>query len=973
VAGYSAVIDLRVNGLDGLRTVSDRIESINRLIKNIKPVPTLFDKRGSDELKRAKQDLDDLVKKYADGGSRSAAFASSIAGLNQQLTTFRSVAANAKVGSDQFTNSLKAAELATNKLISAELERFNTLKNLYTRRGVGGLSAEEQGPTGLTKSVLALGKQLPSNIAGLRAYESELSRVFNLVEAGSVDFRTLQTEIARVNRQLDIVTGAGPLQGPALPPGFTERGRRPGAGVPSASGPTSSINPFVRRGAAFENLALGAGFPLLFGGGVGQVSGGLLGSLVGTGFGGQILGSAIGQQLEDAQKRIAEIGNATKTLNMDALYASVLRVNAELDYQISLLLKAGEAEAARNAISKQVTLQTGLVPEAVTDITNNVNQLSASWNEFLGAASATLSIIGAPFVSALTLILQGLGKTLQLVNLISSGVLSGIARGLEWAIGNITELITGTRTEKALIEAVSEEEQKRIANLVRLTDTQNTELVQTSKLLDLEQKRTLGRTIAEKQINAALDDRIEKTKINAKFDKELNDLRTENAGVQSEQGKKQLELAVKQLEAKRSQSLQEQDIKNSLVEQGLVYEKLKNAQEMQIVNAEKALIPLQKATLEIEKQQKTLETRSSISTAYYQAENAVLSLQQQQLEREYSLAQTRTDRLQIAERLFQVAVALAKTEYQQAIESINFDTEKLKLNVQLEKSKINQIEAEASLQRLRVAGELEDSKRLAALQRIDTELTKTITSQNNVTAAAEEQLTAQTKIAQYQAVTAGAQLQSKVLTAQQQYEQKLVSSEIGFSAQNAQQLSNALVRSANITGTLASGMASVTSQASNAANQIQRVISMQGYAVTRASTAQTRTGTVYQAEYTYANGQTGSSYIKAHYAKGGYVTRPTVALIGEGGQPEFVIPQSKASAFAENWLSGRRGAEALPRMAAGASDTPPSINITTGPVMQQEGTKYVTLADMESAMQSMASAMLGNNRSYSGRRYQGVR
>lgn len=108
-------------------------------------------------------------------------------------------------------------------------------------------------------------------------------------------------------------------------------------------------------------------------------------------------------------------------------------------------------------------------------------------------------------------------------------------------------------------------------------------------------------------------------------------------------------------------------------------------------------------------------------------------------------------------------------------------------------------------------------------------------------------------------------------------------------------------------------------------------------------------------------------------ARGGYVTRPTFAIVGEGGEPEFVVPQSKASAFAENWMSGRRGAEAIPRMSAGASNSPPSINITTGPVMQQEGTKYVTLADMESAMQSMASAMLGSNRSYSGRRYQGVR
>ena len=49
-----------------------------------------------------------------------------------------------------------------------------------------------------------------------------------------------------------------------------------------------------------ENLALGAGFPLLFGGGAGSVLGSVLGSFVGTGFGGQILGGALGQALDQA-------------------------------------------------------------------------------------------------------------------------------------------------------------------------------------------------------------------------------------------------------------------------------------------------------------------------------------------------------------------------------------------------------------------------------------------------------------------------------------------------------------------------------------------------------------------------------------------------------------------------------------------------------------------------------------------------
>jgi hypothetical protein len=47
------------------------------------------------------------------------------------------------------------------------------------------------------------------------------------------------------------------------------------------------------------------------------------------------------------------------------------------------------------------------------------------------------------------------------------------------------------------------------------------------------------------------------------------------------------------------------------------------------------------------------------------------------------------------------------------------------------------------------------------------------------------------------------------------------------------------------------------------------------------------------------------------YATGGYVTRPTLAMIGEGGEPEYVVPKSKAKAFANNIASGRTGDQAL--------------------------------------------------------------
>jgi hypothetical protein len=51
------------------------------------------------------------------------------------------------------------------------------------------------------------------------------------------------------------------------------------------------------------------------------------------------------------------------------------------------------------------------------------------------------------------------------------------------------------------------------------------------------------------------------------------------------------------------------------------------------------------------------------------------------------------------------------------------------------------------------------------------------------------------------------------------------------------------------------------------------------------------------------------------FAEGGVVSGPTLAMVGEGGEPEYIVPQSKASTFAANWMAGVRGPAAIPRFA----------------------------------------------------------
>jgi hypothetical protein len=64
-----------------------------------------------------------------------------------------------------------------------------------------------------------------------------------------------------------------------------------------------------------ESVALGVGFPLLFGGGTGSVLGSLAGSFVGSGFGGQILGGAIGQAIDELVTKSGELRKSLSDLN----------------------------------------------------------------------------------------------------------------------------------------------------------------------------------------------------------------------------------------------------------------------------------------------------------------------------------------------------------------------------------------------------------------------------------------------------------------------------------------------------------------------------------------------------------------------------------------------------------------------------------------------------------------------------------
>jgi SLT domain-containing protein len=107
------------------------------------------------------------------------------------------------------------------------------------------------------------------------------------------------------------------------------------------------------------------------------------------------------------------------------------------------------------------------------------------------------------------------------------------------------------------------------------------------------------------------------------------------------------------------------------------------------------------------------------------------------------------------------------------------------------------------------------------------------------------------------------------------------------------------------------------------------------------------------------------------FAEGGIVNRPTLAMVGEGGQPEYIIPASKMAAASTNYLAGSRGASVL--KGGGSATGTPQINITTGPVMQADGQQWVSIGDLERAQRQTVEAMMAQLRTPAGRYAMGVR
>ena len=376
------------------------------------------------------------------------------------------------------------------------------------------------------------------------------------------------------------------------------------------------------------------------------------------------------------------------------------------------------------------------------------------------------------------------------------------------------------------------------------------------------------------------------------------------------------------------------------------------------------LLNVQAQERSIQSQINALERGSSVTAARFAAEKELATLRGQQLEIEYQSARNSQQRYEIAVQMFYQQKQIATLEYNQAVGNIRLEQQKGQLQLQSAQNKLNEIAAEGKLQVLKAEGAEQEKQKNQKMQ-------EALAAQQLVIDAARSQTESSKEIAKYQEVVAGAQYRGKILSAETAFQQKLVSAEIGLSQSRAEELSKYLHNSHSSSVELGAATETVATNAANSAQMFIRV-------ATEAESAATaiRNAADQQARLNSLRGQ--RSVVQSQprraaagggtpkFAQGGVVDRPTVAMVGEGGEREYIVPESKMRAASSSYLAGARGGAVLAG-AAPSGGGAPTINITTGPVVEFDGQRYVTLADMERAMRLTAEGVIGRLRTPSAR------
>lgn len=740
----------------------------------------------------------------------------------------------------------------------------------------------------------------------------------------------------------------------------------------------------AQRGAVGAGI-IGGAFPLLFGQGLGAAVGGGIGGALGgaaggeLGFGLSLVGTAVGQAVDTLVENIKSLSTSLliPTEAINALEQAGIKVSRSTKEQVAQLEKAGRAYDAQTVVLEEITKRLG---KGSAERLNELGTATDKLDTELGIFTAKIMSETIPAVILLTKVFGGIVELVNRLKLPEAAiqlgvgaVLTGAGIGSPIPMGGVGALATGALGALAPgtePDRTKELEKQRNAFKERLANQQR-DIQNTKVILELEAQRTQGRNLAEKQINAALDSQIAKEGIKAEFAEKARVLREKYSKIAGTEAQRELDKLLEINSAVERQAILQQDIKDKLVQQGLEI----------AANTEK----YDQAIEAVKTQSAVLTRTNAVAQSRLSAEGALNNLYGAQLQRQYEIATSQQQRFIIAVKMFQQQANAARIEYQQALNNNKLLVNKAELEAKVVELKYKQVlaEKEIAIAQAKSRGNTPDQ-----IREIANAYDKGLNLQREAVTEAYNNVRATKEIAENQNIVAQAVMQTKLLQAESQLAQKLVSEEIGVSEQLANdyaaRLRAAVQENINVRGSvdsvntgtqqvvgsiqvgiqrtqiLATTMGTVAQQAANAANEIRKAFE-----------AQQRLNAARAAQASAPQGAADGAYwpggFKA-FADGGVVNKPTMGLVGEGGEPEYIIPASKMKAAMERYASGARGSSVIPNstsssgseMQMGGSDMMPEINpqvsVTTGPVMNMNGSNFVNQNDFISGLQAASRA-----------------
>jgi hypothetical protein len=741
---------------------------------------------------------------------------------------------------------------------------------------------------------------------------------------------------------------------------FNSPGMRPRA--QKSKGPSfreQLSNPSSKLGSA----VIGGGFPALMGGGPGTIAGGALGGRLG-GFAGSIGGSAIGQILDQAVQAASKLGNSFALVgnNYSSLREQGIEFTAEIERQVTAAKKLGDYTKAQELTRGAVFTQTGDVGGlGAQAAATAVNELQKAWNGVTKAVQTLLGFLGTPFIFALTAILRAVQGVVALINLILTGVIKllSLIPGLNGVLN---------QAYQSSLKGTAEYE-NQLAELDKQIGAQN-------QVLALEKSRT---AISSQMVGATkkqqkeLEKQLKITELRFELERKIAEIQAASPGATPDQRK-----AVNARLA---------------VEKSIFGEKVKQLEvDFRIAEAKERELEIQKrqesqirATAMLSEGIVTaatthLQNQASIASA---ATSAYLALNDLEMQRATNAGNT--------EKQYNLQLQRAQLIYQQTVLQVEQEQRKAQLAALSSQIKLKELEATVAQKAAKNEAYAAD---YAAVE-----------LQKQAVQLAYEGVNAAKLIAMYHMQGANAIQQKTVEMAAFNRTQAAGRASGGGGGGGG----GGAIGGGGGTVTRVTSMGTTRSLGAATPQQLASQLSAKGIGgdFTEQQASATLSGLYEQRVQKYIDDRAAKGFKnisptsvsdrqleRAGFAEGGFVTRPTDAMVGEGGQPEYVIPASKMNDAVRRYSAGTRGEAVVSgAMSAGGANstsnysnqqnayygggTGASINITTGPVIRMDNRDYVTMTDMQRGMAaaagaSQASMMRSMSRSYATRRSMGL-